>query len=213
MKVNEIFFSIQGESTYQGVPCVFIRLAGCNLRCSYCDTSYARDRVVGEELSITEVLDRVRIYSCSTVEITGGEPLLQKGTFELAEELLDSGYRVMVETNGTIDISSLDPRVIRVVDIKCPGSGHTHEIMWDNLEHLGSGDEIKFVISSRDDYEWAREIIRNRNLADHNTVLLSPAFSLVEPADLAEWILRDGLGVRLNLQIHKYIWKPGARGR
>ncbi len=213
MKVNEIFLSIQGESTYQGVPCVFIRLAGCNLRCSYCDTSYARDRVDGEELSITEVLDRVRIYSCSTVEITGGEPLLQKGTFELAAKLLDSGYRVMVETNGTIDISSLDPRVIRVVDIKCPGSGHTHEIMWDNLKHLGSGDEIKFVISSRDDYEWAREIIRDRNLTDHNTVLLSPAFSLIEPADLAEWILRDGLGVRLNLQIHKYIWKPGARGR
>jgi 7-carboxy-7-deazaguanine synthase len=211
MRVNEIFYSIQGESTFQGVPCVFVRLSGCNLRCSYCDTAFAYGE--GDLLSIDEVLEKINEYTCRTVEITGGEPLLQKDCFELASRLIDSGYTVLIETNGTVDIAGLDRRVVKIIDIKCPGSGHSHEVMWENLELLSEGDEIKFVVSSRDDYEWASEIIVKKKLAERYTVLLSPAYGTIEPGDLASWILEDGMDVRMNLQLHKYIWDPDERGR
>jgi 7-carboxy-7-deazaguanine synthase len=211
MKVNEIFFSIQGESTYQGMPCVFVRLAGCNLRCSYCDTLYACDE--GEDLSPEEVLGKLRKYPCRTVEITGGEPLLHEESSDLALLLLESGYRVLLETNGTLDLSVLDPRIVKIMDVKCPDSGHSHDVMWGNLEQLCEHDEIKFVISSRKDYEWARRIIDEKKLVPGHTILLSPAHGIIEPRDLAAWILQDGLDVRLNLQIHKYVWNPDERGR
>ncbi|MFQ6104182.1 MAG: radical SAM protein [Candidatus Glassbacteria bacterium] len=211
MKVNEIFFSIQGESTYQGIPCVFIRLAGCNLRCRYCDTIYAYHE--GTELSVEEVVAKVKRYKCRTVEITGGEPLLQRECPDLAARLLEFGYDVLVETNGTVDISQLDPRAVKIMDVKCPGSGHSHDIMWSNFEVLNEKDEIKFVISSQDDYVWARNIIEEKRLDERHIVLLSPAHGCIEPNELASWMLEDGISARLNLQIHKYIWKPDERGR
>jgi 7-carboxy-7-deazaguanine synthase len=211
MRVNEIFFSIQGESSHQGTPCVFVRLSGCNLRCRYCDTQYAYDD--GEEVPLEEVLGKVTQYPSRIVEITGGEPLLQEESLELARRLLDRGYAVLIETNGTVDVSAVDPRAVRIVDIKCPGSGHSHAILWENLRLLGERDEVKFVITSRDDYEWAKEVVRREGLAEKHAVLFSPAFGSLVPAELASWILQDGLPVRLNLQIHKYIWKPGERGR
>lgn len=211
MKVNEIFLSIQGESTWQGMPSVFVRLSGCNLRCRYCDTAYAYDK--GEELPVEEVERRIRQYPCTRVEITGGEPLLQEDCFDLASKLVAAGYEVLVETNGTVDISRLDRGVVKIIDIKCPGSGFSNEVMWKNLDVLGDRDEIKFVISSREDYEWARGVIEKRSLNDRNTVLLSPNFDLLQPRELAAWILEDGLNVRLNIQLHKYIWDPDERAR
>jgi 7-carboxy-7-deazaguanine synthase len=211
MKVNEIFFSIQGESSHQGKPCVFVRLSGCNLRCTYCDTAYACEE--GEEIPLERVLERVRACPTGMVEITGGEPLLQEECFALARRLLDDGYEVLVETNGTVDISRLDRRAVKILDIKCPGSGHTHEILWENLAALGERDEVKFVLTSREDYEWAREVLSREKLTARQTVLFSPVFGSLAPRELASWILEDGLPVRLNLQIHKYIWEPGERGR
>jgi len=211
MKVNEIFLSIQGESTWQGMPFVFVRLSGCNLRCSYCDTTYAYDD--GEELTVEQVETRIRQFDCTRVEFTGGEPLLQEECFELASKMARDGYDVLVETNGTLDVSRLDRRVVKIIDIKCPGSGFSHEVMWKNLEILGDRDEIKFVISSREDYEWACRAIKDRILTGKTTVLFSPNFDQLELRDLAAWILEDGLKVRLNVQIHKYIWKPQERGR
>jgi len=211
MKVNEIFFSIQGESTWQGIPFVFVRLSGCNLRCSYCDTTYAHDG--GEELTIEEVADRIKQYRCANVQITGGEPLLQEECFELISMLAAAGFCVLVETNGTVDISLLDSKAVKIIDVKCPDSGFSHKVMWKNLETLGDRDEIKFVISSREDYEWAKRVINERSLTERNTVLVSPSYNLLRPCDLAAWILEDGLKVRLNIQIHKYIWEPDERAR
>lgn len=211
MRVNEIFYSIQGESSHQGKPCVFVRLSGCNLRCSFCDTQYAYEEA--REISLEDVIGKVESYPCRMVEITGGEPLLQAESFELARRLLDLGFSVLVETNGTIDMHGLDPRAAKIMDIKCPGSGHSHEVRWENLGRLGERDEVKFVISTREDYEWASDIVQRERLASRLAVLFSPAFGRLPPAQLASWILEDGLPVRLNLQIHKYIWKPQERGR
>jgi 7-carboxy-7-deazaguanine synthase len=211
LRVNEIFFSIQGESTWAGRPCVFVRLTGCNLRCVWCDTEYAFHE--GLTMTVDEAADRVLGYRCELVEVTGGEPLLQSGVYPLIGRLLASGATVLIETSGAADISRLDPRVIKVMDLKCPASGECERNLWGNLEHLTPRDEVKFVIADRGDYEWARDVIGTRDLAARvNAVLMSCAFGRLEQARLAGWILADRLPVRMQLQMHKYIWPPDARG-
>jgi 7-carboxy-7-deazaguanine synthase len=209
--VNEIFYSIQGESTHAGRPCVFVRLTGCNLRCSWCDTEYAFYE--GRKMAVAEVGERVLDYRCDLVEITGGEPLLQPGVYPLIDQLLAAGKTVMVETSGASDVSRLDPRVIKIMDLKCPGSGEAGRNLWSNLDHLTPRDEIKFVISDRADYEWARAVILERDLASRvRAILLSCTFDGLAPASLAAWILEDRLPARLQLQLHKYVWPPQMRG-
>lgn len=212
LTVNEIFYSIQGESTYSGKPCVFIRLAGCNLRCSYCDTQYAYHD--GEKLNIREIINKVALYGCPLVEVTGGEPLLQEETPYLISQLLGKGYKVLIETNGSQDISQVDSRCVRIVDIKCPSSGEKEKNFLANLNKLTDEDELKFVIGDREDYEYAKDIL---NLFGHGSsgkiaVHFSPSFGRMDPKELAGWILDDRLNVRLHLQLHKYIWTPGQRG-
>jgi 7-carboxy-7-deazaguanine synthase len=209
--INEIFLSIQGESTHAGRPCAFVRLTGCNLRCNYCDTEYAFHE--GRRMSVGEIIARLDGYGCRLVEITGGEPLLQDGVHGLIEALLARGYTVMIETSGASDVSPLDARVIKIMDLKCPGSGEASRNLWSNLGHLSARDEIKFVISDRADYEWARATIREHHLESRvNAVLLSCAFGRLEPARLAAWMLEDRLPARLQLQMHKHIWPPDTRG-
>jgi 7-carboxy-7-deazaguanine synthase len=211
VRVNEIFYSIQGESTWAGYPCVFVRLTGCNLRCAWCDTEYAFHE--GRQMEIDEVAAEVESFRCGLVEITGGEPLLQQGIHPLIDLLLGRGYAVMIETSGERDISVLDPRVVRIMDVKCPASGESERNRWSNLEHLTTRDEVKFVVADRRDYEWAREVIRTHRLAERvNAVLLSPVFGNLVPADLAAWILSDRLPVRMQLQMHKHVWSPTTRG-
>ena len=210
MKVTEIFHSIQGESSQAGRPCVFVRLTACDLRCRWCDTEYAFTEGVPMELE--DVLARVRSYGCSLVEITGGEPLLQKETPELCRRLLSEGFEVMIETGGHRDISVVPDGVRVVLDVKCPGSGETHKMHWENLDRLPASGEIKFVIADRFDYEWARETVRGRDLAARHVVLFSPVFGELGYEDLASWILEDRLPVRFQAQLHKHIWDPARRG-
>jgi 7-carboxy-7-deazaguanine synthase len=209
--INEIFFSIQGESTYAGRPCAFVRLTGCNLRCNYCDTEYAFYE--GRKMTVPEILTQLDGYGCNLVEITGGEPLLQDGVHQLIASLLKDGRTVMIETSGASDVSRLNPRVIKIMDLKCPGSGEVARNLWSNLEHLTSRDEVKFVLSNREDYEWARDVIRRHNLPSRvNAVLMSCAFERLPRVQLADWILEDRLPVRFQLQMHKHIWPPDTRG-
>lgn len=210
MRVTEIFHSIQGESTYAGQPCVFVRLTGCPLRCTWCDSEYAF--YGGTEMSQDDVLEAVRRYRCPLVEVTGGEPLHQPAVLPLVEALCSEGYTVLVETSGAIDISGVDQRAHVIMDVKCPGSGMVERMDWKNLNRLASKDEIKFVIKDRTDYDWARDIVRQHHLADRCTVLFGPVFGDLEPRDLAEWILADRLPVRFQLQLHKHIWDPDRRG-
>jgi 7-carboxy-7-deazaguanine synthase len=211
VRINEIFHSLQGESTWAGLPCVFVRLTGCNLRCSWCDTAYAFYE--GHQMDVADVVGKVDAFGCTLVEITGGEPLLQPGVHPLIATLLERGYQVMIETSGERDISALDSRVVRIVDLKCPGSGESERNRWSNLDHLTQRDELKFVVSDRRDYEWARAAIRTHRLSQRvNAVLLSPVFGKLEASDLAAWILEDRLPVRMQLQMHKHIWSPTARG-
>lgn len=210
MKVCEIFKSIQGESSYAGMPCTFIRLTGCNLRCSYCDTTYAYYE--GRELSEDAIISEVWRAGISLVEITGGEPLLQREVYHLVKRLLDEGYTVLVETNGSQRINDIDRRAVVILDIKTPGSGMSEEMDFSNLDTIKSSDEIKFVITSRIDYEWSKEIIERYRLMDKCHLLLSPAFGILPPEDLSRWLLEDGLKVRLNLQLHKYIFSPERKG-
>lgn len=212
LKVNEIFHSIQGESSYAGRACVFVRLTGCNLRCTYCDTTYAYEE--GEELEIGDIIDRVASYQCPLVEVTGGEPLIQAETPALIRRLLERGYEVLLETNGTRDISQVDDRCVKIVDIKCPTSGEADKHDLINLSGLTDHDEIKFVIGSREDYEYAKKILDLINLESFrmDKVLFSPVFCSVKPSVLAEWMLEDRLNVRLQLQLHKYIWDPEKKG-
>ena len=212
LKVNEIFYSIQGESSYAGLPCVFVRLTGCNLRCSYCDASYAYEG--GNDLGIGEIIDRVKSYRCRLVEITGGEPLIQKDTPHLIYALLEKGLEVLLETNGSLDISLVDGRCTKIVDIKCPSSGEDKKNDLGNLKRLSVKDEIKFVIGSREDYLYAQNImslINKRNLKI-KPPLLSPLYNRMDPKLLAEWIVADHLDVRLQIQLHKIIWGPETRG-
>lgn len=212
LRVNEIFHSIQGESSYAGWPCVFVRLTGCNLRCLYCDTRYAYEE--GVDLEMAEILDRVAAFSCDMVEVTGGEPLLQREAFRLVEALLDRGYRVLVETNGSMDISPLDPRCASIVDVKCPSSGESHRNDLANLLRLRPADELKFVIGDRGDYEFAKHVLAAPPFGGRilNTVHFSPVSGKLEPSLLVRWILEDRLRVHLNLQWHKVIWGPSERG-
>jgi len=210
MKINEIFKSIQGESTYAGQPCVFIRTTGCNLRCHWCDTAYAFYE--GTEMDLDVILQRVQDYRCDLIEVTGGEPLLQKETPVLIQRLLDQGYRVLIETGGSLDIGVLDPRTVVIMDLKCPGSGMTDEMRWENLKQLKPTDEIKFVIGDRADYLWAKGIVEQHALGERHPVLFAPVFGAMDPRQLAAWILEDGLKIQLQVQLHKYIWDPATRG-
>jgi len=209
--VHEIYRSLQGESTFAGRPCVFIRTAVCDLRCSWCDTPHAFNQ--GERLTRAEVLNQALAFDCPLVEVTGGEPLLQPDVLPLMAELADAGRTVLLETSGSHDVSGVDPRVRIVMDLKCPDSGESHRNLWSNLDALKTRDEIKFVIASRSDWEWAAEVIREHRLEDRFEVLISRAFESVNARDLAEWTLASGLErVRYQLQLHKYIWEPAARG-
>lgn len=210
MKVCEIFTSIQGESSYAGLPCTFIRLTGCNLRCTFCDTTYAYNE--GNELSEKDIMNKVRHASINLVEITGGEPLLQKEVYHLMVRLIDDGYRVLVETNGSLSIKDIDKRAVVILDIKTPGSGMSEKMDLSNLNEIKPVDEVKFVITNRADYEWSKEIIGNYKLIDKCRLLLSPAYGVLAPEYLAGWMLEDKLKARLNLQIHKYIFNSERRG-
>ncbi|MDA8324712.1 MAG: radical SAM protein [Nitrospiraceae bacterium] len=210
MKICEIFTSIQGESTYVGRLSTFIRLAGCNLRCSYCDTRYAYTG--GVELSEAEIMNEVSVVGVNLVTITGGEPLLQEGVFHLAERLLNEGHQVLIETNGSLSIKEMDPRAVVVLDVKTPGSGMWEDMDISNIDFLKPADEVKFVITGRMDYEWSKDFVSDYRLRDRCKVLFSPAFGLLEPAGLANWMLQDRLDVIFNLQAHKYIFGPEKRG-
>jgi 7-carboxy-7-deazaguanine synthase len=210
LTVCETFSSLMGESTLAGLPAFFIRLSGCNLRCAYCDTTYAYED--GETRSVASLVDAARGSSQRLALVTGGEPLLQDATRMLLEELIRAGLEVMVETNGSLPIQGIDARVRRVVDIKCPGSGMSSHNLWDNMENLTPRDEVKFIISDRDDFTWALEVAGRYRLTDRLPVLISPVFGALPPSEVAAWIVKSGRPVRLNLQLHKYIWGPEMRG-
>lgn len=212
LRVREIYRSIQGESTYAGWPCVFVRTAGCDIRCTYCDEPHALTAAGGEKLTIDEVLVRVAKLGAPLVEVTGGEPLLQKAVPELVTRLCDAGYTVLIETGGHHDISALDPRAHAIVDVKTPGSRMQAHNDPANLARLRPGDELKFVLCDRADYDWAVRFVREHGLERKTTVSFSPAHPGLDPRDLARWIGEDGLRVRLNLQLHKYIWGADVKG-
>src|SRR5687768_8177809 len=211
LTINEIFHSIQGESTHSGRPCVFVRLTACDLRCSWCDTPYAFTE--GRKMSLDDVVAQVEGYGCPLVEITGGEPLLQRDVYPLMERLLAAGRTVMVETGGHMSIEHVPAPVIKIVDVKCPGSGESHRNHWPNLDAVAPHDEVKFVIKDRNDYEFGRDIVRRHALIGRvAAVLFSPVHGVLDARDLAAWILEDKLEVRLQLQTHKFIWGADVRG-
>jgi 7-carboxy-7-deazaguanine synthase len=210
LTVNEIFHSVQGESTRAGSPCVFVRLTACDLRCTWCDTPYAFHE--GSKMSIDDVIEVVDGYGCPLVEITGGEPLLQDDVYELMDRLLAGGHTVMLETGGHRPIDRVPSDVIKVVDVKCPGSGESDKNDWHNLERLAGHDEVKFVIADRRDYEFARDVVSRRLAARAGAILFSPVHGGLDPKTLSEWVLADRLAVRVQLQLHKFIWHPTTRG-
>jgi len=211
LTVNEIFHSIQGESTRAGDRCVFVRLTGCDLRCSWCDTPYAFHE--GRRMSVEDVVTAVEGYGCPLVEITGGEPLLQEGVYELMDRLLAAGHTVMLETGGHRPIDRVPARVVKIVDIKCPGSGEASHNEWGNLDRLAPHDEIKFVLADRADYEFARDVLERRQLASRAAaILFSPVHGTLDAKMLSEWVIADRLPVRVQLQLHKFIWTPETRG-
>ncbi|MEM9883085.1 MAG: radical SAM protein [Planctomycetota bacterium] len=225
LRINEVFFSVQGESTYAGLPCVFVRLRGCHLRCAYCDSEYAFHE--GDAWTLRRVLDeadRLAGPGYDLIEVTGGEPLLQRNVHPLMTALCDAGKTVLVETSGACDISACDPRVVRIMDLKTPGSGEAERNLWSNLKHLTPRDEVKFVLTSREDYDWMRGVLEEHRLAERVGAVLVSAVQDVSPgvevagcaglplADLVEWLLADRLPVRLQTQLHKLIWDPAARG-
>ncbi|MCX8056234.1 MAG: 7-carboxy-7-deazaguanine synthase QueE [Ignavibacteria bacterium] len=210
LKINEIFYSIQGESTYAGLPCIFIRLTYCNLRCTYCDTEYAFYE--GKDMTIEEILDEIKKYNCKLVEVTGGEPLLQTGVFDLMKKLCDEGYKVLLETSGSISIENVDKRVTIIMDLKTPSSKMMKKNLYSNINYLKPDDEVKFVIGNREDYEWSKEIINKYELDKKCKVLMGCVFGELTNLELATWILEDNLPVRFQMQLHKYIWEPEKRG-
>jgi 7-carboxy-7-deazaguanine synthase len=212
LRIKEIYRSIQGESTWAGWPCIFVRTAGCDIRCNYCDEPHALVATGGDKLDVDEVLARVKALGTRLVELTGGEPLLQKATPELVRRLCDAGYTVLIETGGHHDISVLDPRAHAIVDVKTPGSEMSGHNDLANLARLRPGDELKFVLRDRADYDWAVALLRERNLESRVPVNFSPVHGVLDPADLAAWIQSDQLEVRLNLQLHKYIWGAETKG-
>ncbi len=202
--VNEIFYSIQGESTFQGEPCVFVRLAGCNLRCVWCDTTYSFYE--GYRKTFDEILSEIAKNKTNLVEITGGEPLLQKNVIPFMKKLIENNYKILLETSGSISIKEVPKEVIIIMDIKCPGSGESEKNLWENIEYLKKNDEIKFVIANKDDYNWAKDVIKRYQLDGKHKILFSPVYEYNIARDLAEWILKDNLNVRFNLQLHKILW-------
>ena len=211
LTVNEIYRSIQGESTWAGLACVFVRLTFCDLRCTYCDTAYAF--YAGSKMKLSEIVAQVLAFDCPLVEITGGEPLLQKNTLPLMRELCDRQKTLLLETSGAHDISRIDPRVHRIMDLKTPGSGESERNRYENIAFLTRRDEVKFVIGSREDYLWSKQKIQEFELVDRcGTVLFSPIFGRIDPRTIVEWMLEDRLRVRFQLQMHKFIWAPETRG-
>jgi 7-carboxy-7-deazaguanine synthase len=211
LTINEIFHSIQGESTYAGLPCVFVRLTGCDLRCTWCDTAYAFH--AGRKMSVEEVMAAITPYPCRLVELTGGEPLLQDAVYRLIDRLIDGGWEVLVEIGGHLSTERLPASVVTILDVKCPASGESDRQHWDNLRRLAPHDQVKFVIQDRADYEYAREIVEHHDLPRRcAAVLFSPVHGVLPAKQLAQWVLADGLAVRVQLQVHKYIWGADARG-
>ncbi len=210
LRINEIFYSIQGESTFAGRPCVLVRLTGCQMRCTWCDTEYSFYE--GRWMRVDDVIEEVLAHGCPLAEVTGGEPLLQPGAHTLMSGLCDRGLEVLLETGGGLDISGVDPRVRRIVDLKCPGSGEAENNHWPNLRDLRATDEVKLVVQDRGDYEWARNAIREHRLDRLCTVHLSPVWDALEPAELASWVLEDRLPARVSLQLHKTLWGAEKRG-
>jgi len=210
LRVNEIYHSIQGESSKSGLPCVFVRLTYCNLRCTYCDTEYAF--YGGEDKSIEKILNEVKKYNCKLVEVTGGEPLVQKETLELMKRLCNEGFDVMLETGGSLPIKDIDERVLIIMDLKCPSSKMEKKNLYENISFLKPADELKFVIGNREDYDWSKKIISEYDLKDKSKILFSVVFGELEPVSLVNWIIEDKLDVRYQLQMHKYIWHPETKG-
>lgn len=211
LKVNEIYFSVQGESTYAGLPCVFVRLTFCNLRCTYCDTEYAF--YDGKDLTIAEIVEEVRKYDCKLVEITGGEPLVQMNEcLDLMKQLCDEGFEVLIETGGSLSIKDIDPRVKVIMDLKCPSSGMEKKNFYENINYLKPVDELKFVIGNREDYDWTVDVMKKYDLENKCKTLFSVVFGKLEPLKLVNWILEDKLNVRFQLQMHKFIWNPETKG-
>ena len=210
IKVNEIFFSIQGESTFVGKPCIFIRLTGCNLRCVWCDSEYAF--YDGKEMTINEILKKIQQYNCNLVEVTGGEPLMQENCITLINLLLQNGYEVMLETGGSLSVSNVPDPVIKIIDFKCPGSKMEKNNLWSILDELTPKDEIKFVIADREDFEWAIEKVTEFQLTDKRPVLFSPVYGEMEYEKLSKWILKSNLPIRFQIQLHKHIWDPETTG-
>jgi len=210
LRINEIFYSIQGESSLAGLPCIFIRLTYCNLRCSYCDTEYAFYE--GTDYTIEKILAEIKKYECKLVEVTGGEPLIQKEVLPLMKILCDSGYDVIIETSGSLSIKEIDKRVKIIMDLKCPSSKMAEKNLYENIDVLKLNDEVKFVIGNRQDYDWSKNVISQYQLTEKCSVLFSNVFEELKPVQLAEWILEDNLKVRFQIQMHKYIWDPKKRG-
>ena len=210
LKVNEIYYSIQGESSYTGLPCIFIRLTYCNLRCTYCDSEYTFHD--GNNMSINDILETIRQYSCKLVEVTGGEPLVQKECITLLKKLVDLDYEVLLETSGSLTIKDVPKQVINIIDFKCPSSGMKKKNHWDNINYLKPNDEVKFIIEDREDYEWAKMKIRQYNLNKKSKILMSPSYNKIEEKEIVDWILKDNLNVKFQIQLHKIIWKDTDRG-
>lgn len=206
MKVSEIFFSIQGESTYAGLPCIFIRLAGCNLRCRWCDTAYAQTSDQSQDFSIEQIIGEIKKFNCKLVEVTGGEPLSQKEAPELINRLLKLGFELLVETNGSVTLEPVNANAIKIVDVKCPSSGHDGSFLMENLKFITLQDEMKFVIADKRDYEFARDFLETCIKDKTTKILFAPVYPAMPPKELASWILKDGLKTRLQLQMHKFIW-------
>ena len=210
LKINEIYYSVQGESTHAGRPCIFIRLTYCNLRCSYCDTEYAF--YDGKDMEITYIMSAIKRWGCNLVEVTGGEPLFQNECIDLLNELVNSNYEVMLETGGSLSISDVPKKVVKIVDFKCPSSGMVKKNLWSIVDDLQAHDEVKFVIGNREDFDWAKDRITEYFLDKICTLLFSPTFGEIDPQQIVEWILAENLPVRMQLQMHKMIWSPEEKG-
>jgi len=210
LMINEIYYSIQGESSYTGKPCIFIRLTYCNLRCSYCDSEYTFHD--GKELTIEKIIEKIKKYPCELVEVTGGEPLFQKDCILLLKRLIEEKYKVLLETSGSLPIKNVPKRVINIIDFKCPSSKMMKKNLWENINYIKQNDEIKFVIENKEDYNWAKERITEYDLTEKCTVLMSPTYEKIEPKKIVEWILKDNLDVRFQIQLHKEIWDPNKKG-
>ena len=210
LKINEIYYSVQGESTHTGRPCIFIRLTYCNLRCSYCDTEYAFYE--GKDMEIAQIISEIQQWDCNLVEVTGGEPLFQEECIDLLHELINSNYEVMLETGGSLSISDVPKKVVKIVDFKCPSSGMVKKNLWSIVDDLQAHDEVKFVIGNREDFDWAKDRITEYSMDKICTLLFSPTFGEINPQQIVEWILAENLPVRMQLQMHKMIWSPEEKG-